>query len=72
MGSNCCKPKIIIENSINDDKYIEEDFKYETFDDMIKEKKIISKSKPKKIIKEDIPNLKEIIKKKYQKKQTMK
>ena len=66
MGSNCCKPKIIIENSINDDKYIEEEFKYETFDDMIKENKMNLKSKDKgrRIFQEDIPNLKEIIKKK--------
>ena len=66
MGSNCCKPKIIIENSLNDDKYIEEDFKYETFDDMIKENKINLKSKAKgrRIFQEDIPNLKETIQKK--------
>ena len=66
MGSNCCKPKIIIENSINDDKYIEEDFKYETFDDMIKENKMNLKSKAKgrRIFQEDIPNLKETIQKK--------
>ena len=66
MGSNCCKPKIIIENSLNDDKYIEEDFKYETFDDMIKENKMNLKSKAKgrRIFQEDIPNLKETIQKK--------
>ena len=66
MGSNCCKPKIIIENDINDDKYIEEDFKYETFDDMIKENKMNLKSKAKgrRIFQEDIPNLKETIQKK--------
>jgi hypothetical protein len=64
MGSNCCKPKVEIENSNNNDIEEGEDFKYETFDDMIKEKKINLKSKPRKIFTEDIPNLKEIIQKK--------